>query len=405
LGNLTRVIALRPAPKFIQAALLLSASILAHFWLILASRIFENARPFGDLSLYSYWSLQVNSGADIFGLETDWIYPALALLPIWVPSLAGGLGYELAWLTMILVLNTIAILVLALAPSKSSVQSSWWFVLGLILLGPVAISRIDSISVVLAVFGILFVGGQRFSAAASLFTLAGWIKIWPIALFLAMLVSFKNIPRILIPAVVVSLAILLVGWQMGGSSVLGFLAAQQNRGIQIESVLSTGWMWSARLGLSEVYFDQDVLTNQITGPLTLELAAVSNWMMLIAVGFSLALALRALRAGANPREVFVWASLAGVLNLIVFNKVGSPQFMIWLLVPLVAGVYFGIPKLNSLLALSMSVLALTQLVYPVFYLELLALEPLPLVLLTIRNSLLVALLVIGNLRLAGKKAL
>jgi hypothetical protein len=111
------------------------------------------------------------------------------------------------------------------------------------------------------------------------------------------------------------------------------------------------------------------------------------------------LAIRAVRAGSDRTQVFALAALTGVLDLIVFNKVGSPQFMIWLAVPLVALVYFGINKSKLALAMGSAILLLTQLVYPVFYIELLGLETMPLGLLTVRNLLLVALLAWANTQL------
>jgi hypothetical protein len=76
--------------------------------------------------------------------------------------------------------------------------------------------------------------------------------------------------------------------------------------------------------------------------------------------------------------------------------------MIWLAVPLVALVYFSINKSKVALALGAAILLLTQLVYPVLYIELLGLETMPLVLLTVRNLLLVALLIWANTQLLKK---
>ena len=100
--------------------------------------------------------------------------------------------------------------------------------------------------------------------------------------------------------------------------------------------------------------------------------------------------------------MFALAALTGVLDLIVFNKVGSPQFMIWLAVPLVALVYFGINKSKVAMAMGAAILLLTQLVYPVFYIELLGLETISLGLLTARNLLLVALLIWASTQLLKK---
>jgi membrane-bound ClpP family serine protease len=76
--------------------------------------------------------------------------------------------------------------------------------------------------------------------------------------------------------------------------------------------------------------------------------------------------------------------------------------MIWLAVPLVALVFFSTNKSKVALAMGAAILLLTQLVYPVFYIELLGLESMPLGLLTVRNLLLVALLIWANTQLLKK---
>jgi hypothetical protein len=85
-----------------------------------------------------------------------------------------------------------------------------------------------------------------------------------------------------------------------------------------------------------------------------------------------------------------------VVTLITFNKVGSPQFIMWLAVPIISGIVverasggisFQIPAtLAAIIAL------LTQLIYPYFYTALLSLNPVMLLALTTRNGLLFVLL-------------
>jgi hypothetical protein len=78
--------------------------------------------------------------------------------------------------------------------------------------------------------------------------------------------------------------------------------------------------------------------------------------------------------------------------------------MLWVAVPLVALVYFKVDGARAALVMGAAILFLTQLVYPVFYIGLLGLETMPLALLTLRNVLLVALLVWANLQLSKKRA-
>jgi hypothetical protein len=73
-----------------------------------------------------------------------------------------------------------------------------------------------------------------------------------------------------------------------------------------------------------------------------------------------------------------------------------------LAVPLIALVYFAVNMSKFALIIGSAILLLTQFVYPVFYIELLGLETTPLWLLTIRNLLLVALLIWANMQLSRK---
>jgi hypothetical protein len=385
---------------------LVAACFLVHLWALTASKLFPDAISFGDLSLYDYWAYQVDNGTGVYGLVTEWVYPALAFVPIWIAGALNLVSYEVSWLAVVFVLNTAAVLLMVRKANNggmfSGTYASWAFLAALLLLGPVAVSRIDSVSAALAILGLVAINRNSTGIAAGLFTIAGWIKIWPVALFVAMIAVFKKRLQAIIVATVISGSIIGIGLLAGGTTVFGFVLQQQERGIQIESVMATPWMWLAKFGSANIFFNDSILTNQVSGPLVQELAAISNYLLFIALAITVLLAIRAVRAGRNRTHVFALAALAGVLDLIVFNKVGSPQFMIWLAVPLVALVYFGINKSKVALAMGAAILLLTQLVYPVLYIELLGLEIMPLWLLTLRNLLLVALLIWANSQLLKK---
>jgi hypothetical protein len=390
----------------LRTSSLVAASFLVHLWALTASKLFPDAISFGDLSLYDYWAYQVDNGTGVYGLVTDWVYPALAFVPIWIAGALNLVSYEVSWLAVVFVLNTAAVLLMVRRERNgglfSGTYASWAFLSALLFLGPVAVSRIDSVSAALAILGLVAINRNSTGIAAALFTIAGWIKIWPVALFAAMIAVFKKRLQAIIVATIISASIIGIGLLAGGTKVFGFVLQQQERGIQIESVMATPWMWLAKFGSANIFFDDSILTNQVSGPLVQELAAVSNYLLFIALAITVLLAIRAMRAGRNRTQVFALAALTGVLDLIVFNKVGSPQFMIWLAVPLVALVYFGITKSKVALAMGAGILLLTQLVYPVFYIELLGLEIMPLWLLTVRNLLLVALLIWANTQLLKK---
>ncbi|MFP3480554.1 hypothetical protein SB780_37520, partial [Burkholderia sp. SIMBA_057] len=60
-------------------------------------------------------------------------------------------------------------------------------------------------------------------------------------------------------------------------------------------------------------------------------------LLIVAALAGAVLLLRALKRGAEREELFLEGALLMVTAFIVFNKVGSPQFIIWLAPVIVAG--------------------------------------------------------------------
>nr|MBF0685502.1 hypothetical protein [Pseudomonas sp.] len=105
------------------------------------------------------------------------------------------------------------------------------------------------------------------------------------------------------------------------------------------------------------------------------------------------LLLWALRRGADTGALLATGSLALVSAFIVFNKVGSPQFMLWLGAVIAVGVAWQGRAWRVPAAMMVAVAALTTLVYPMFYEALYNdLNIAVALLLTVRNLLLMALL-------------
>ena len=150
-----------------------------------------------------------------------------------------------------------------------------------------------------------------------------------------------------------------------------------------------------------IYFDTALVTNQVSGAFTAEVSMILGLVMLGALVITAWLSFNAYRAGADFKHHFAVTLLTGTLDLIVFNKVGSPQFEGWLAVPLMAGILFGLPKWRVPLIGGGVIALLTNLIYPIFYMDLMILGDLGVWLLTLRNAALIALLVWANLRLSG----
>lgn len=362
--------------------------------------------PLNDILLYGWWLQLIQQGQQVFGLAQPFVYPYVSLLPMWLALLLGGpAGILVGWCTLVAILNLVAIGFLTNwgRGSSQTFVAAWFWLVYLALLGPAGIGRIDAIAAALAVIGVVAFARGRLYSAMALFTFGAWIKIWPFALAISAFVADKRKKAMAAAATGVVSSVFLFAFFFGANaSVLSFVFTQNNRGIQIESPIATVWLWLAKLGLANagIYFDKEIITNQISGDLVDLFSRLMTPVLFIALGITVWLGYRAFKNGANRNAIFSVMSLTAVLDLIVFNKVGSPQFMCWLAVPVIAWIYFG-QKITLLPALAVGLIALlTNLVYPVFYLDLMRLGDTSVILLSARNLLLIGLLVWANRQLA-----
>ncbi len=176
--------------------------------------------------------------------------------------------------------------------------------------------------------------------ASVLLSVSVWMKVWPAAILAAGLVVVRRRLALVWGAVVVSLATIVPVVALGGAPfVFGFVGDQTSRGIQMEAPVGGLYMFLSAFYVpgSEVYYDGDVLTFQVTGPgADAVIAAMTPVMLLTMVGVA-AVGVWKLRHGATFLTLFPPLSLALVTAFIALNKVGSPQYYVWLFAPVVLG--------------------------------------------------------------------
>ncbi len=102
------------------------------------------------------------------------------------------------------------------------------------------------------------------------------------------------------------------------------------------------------------------------------------------------LILAGVRTRVDRQELMMMGALALVSAMIVFNKVGSPQFMIWLVAVICVGsALYGLRWAVPAIAM-FAIGILTTLVFPILYVQLyVALNPGVALLLTVRNVLVI----------------
>lgn len=196
------------------------------------------------------------------------------------------------------------------------------------------------------------------------------------------------VPLLLVGALV-SLPFLVTGF-----TGLGFSALQHlRRPLQIESLGGSLLLVAHRLGLYEAEVVSTYGSQNLAGTLP---ALVSAGQTLLQLAALLLVAVLFAR-GPRGRPELLTAAAAGVAAFVAFNKVLSPQYMLWLaaIVPVVAARVW-LPAV----ALAAGAFALTQAWFPARYAELVQLGG-PVWLVLARNLLLVGLVA---LLLAGLRA-
>ncbi len=196
-------------------------------------------------SLYEPWASAALGGGPIVGITETLGLPQLALVPLLlaaglaaplVPVLGVSSAYLVGWAVLVIVLDAVAFGVLiGRSPSHARRVAAWFWCGAVLLLGPIALYRIDAITVPLAVIGGLWLVARPMIAAA-LLTAGAWIKIWPGALVVAAVVAVRARWR------GAARGDHRHGWCRGAAAlfgadteILGFLTEQTGRGLQIEA--------------------------------------------------------------------------------------------------------------------------------------------------------------------------
>ena len=388
----------------VRTAGLWGAFLAVHIFIAWLGWVYPS-QPMGDVVLvYEPWSAAAISGGSVVGITEPWVYPQLALLPMlcakvlsWpLIGLVGVSGaYLIAWAMLVTAVDAVAFGVLVGRSGSSSRRAAGWFwTAALLLLGPIAMYRIDAITVPLAVIAGYWLV-KRPAIAAAILTIGAWIKIWPGALLIAAVIAARTRLRMLLTAAVLSGTIVVLLFLLGADQHLfSFLTEQTGRGVQIEAVAATPFMWMAHFGAASIDYSFEILTFQIGASGVEVLAALLTPLMVLVTLAIAALGVAKATRGASFHRLMPPLALALVTTLIVTNKVGSPQFQLWLIAPVIVWIIFDRTRSGAAAGLVLVLCGLTCVIYPLTYDALLRAELLPLVLLTARNVLLIVLLAV-----------
>lgn len=379
------------ASRFVSSDVALWVAFAAVHILLCLLALLADGLPLGDVTLvYKMWAQHAVADSFIVGIDSAWVYPIVALVPIMGAAVFGFWAYEFTWLAIVVILNGLAFgALIGRGTRPAHPRVAWWWLAFLALLGPIALGRIDSITVPLVILALLWVS-DRPRAAGVLLTTATWIKVWPAAIIATVFIAARHRWQLFMTVVVTSVAIVFVACVLGGAAnVFSFISQQTGRGLQIESPVSSIWLWRAVFHDpgSSLYYDNDLLTFQVAGTGVDLVSGLMTPLLAVAVIAVTLIGALAVRAGASFTAVLPSLSLAMVATLIAFNKVGSPQFVAWLAAPVIIGLVLRGRDFRTPAVLVALVGLLTQVVYPYLYGYLLRLDAPMVAVLTVRNLL------------------
>lgn len=354
----------------------------------------------GDVQTYNRWSQAFALGH--FPMhDPQWQYPPGAAFVIVLPRVVRsvtGLSYYTAFYAMAVLADLITFLLVVyrcwytaeLSGAESDVSEpgqggsirgtpvggtqridytgAWAYVVAIFMLGPIVYGRYDIVVAMIATLGLVVTT----SSPAWTWRLRGiaigvgtLLKLWPAALAVGLPKRADGRRALLWAGLAAVVPTLALAAMMPGS--FSFLAEQQNRGLEIESVLATPFLIARHAGYPGVVRHQ-YGAFEITGPGIG--AALFCCEVLTVVGFAWLLWWRR-RANLVPGRWsttrYYDAALVAVLIAIVTSRVLSPQYLVWV----VALIALCLTRPDSVLTgpcwLLLTTISLTQLEFPLLF--------------------------------------
>jgi uncharacterized membrane protein len=390
----------------------LVAFSLIHIFIILflfKSDFFDSLR-YSSTGLYFDYASQMFQGAvpyRDFPLE----YPPLAILFLALPGLAGSdlSGYAIGFTVEILIFDLLGLyLIFAISRLRGLRCGTTLsvYTLSLLALWPVTVTRYDLIPAIMALAAIYAFMRDKTKTCWAILAAGTMTKLFPIILaplFLLYSLLHRQYGRVIRGVgafAIITLAIAIPFIVLSPGGLLESFTYQTQRGLQIESLYASLLLVGQALHFIATPLEFSFGSVNIAGSLADTLARVSLFLLiffLLIVYWYFFNTMRAanhhdsLASDTGAQGELLNFSLLVILVFIVFNKVLSPQYLVWLypIVPLVSGKWkFGLWGVFLAAAIS------TTYLFPYHYLELLDLKVTEIVVLVLRNILLGAMLLL-----------
>jgi hypothetical protein len=325
-----------------------------------------------------YYHRKINALFSIGLDRTLYEYPTPV---VWILALPYGaafgsrVGYLIAFIVLMLALDAVFTYALWRSTGRRHDSSIDFWLIFVLLIGPLCYLRFDMLPAVLA-GGALLAARRRPWVTGALTGLGAAIKLWP-ALLIGAFLSYRSDRR---PAglafVVVGFGLALISLIFGGwARLISPLTWQSDRGLQIESIWATPLMlaraarpdhWMVDISQYQAY--------EIFGPGVVAWVMISNVATLLGLAVIILLTIRAFRYDGSTPVAIGFLVVATVAIMTITNKTLSPQYLLWLGGPMAALMVLRPqatpreqPAINRMAGQLLILALLTQLVYPLFY--------------------------------------
>ncbi|WP_329410518.1 DUF2029 domain-containing protein [Streptomyces sp. NBC_00704] len=332
--------------------------------------------------LYHRWYGVLVHG-DLPAHDPLWQYPPGAGPVLLSPALLPGLTYFQAFVALTVAADAVILLTLARAgarPGRSLLGAALWTG-GLPLLLHIPLVRYDVQVTALAVLSLASLSRSP-RAGGALAALGAVVKVWPALVLLGTPRGRESGSAWRSAATTGACALALLA--LAFRDPLSFLLQQGARGVQIESLGGTalslashaGWPGTARYRYGAMEF---------VGPYVSSVAHAS--LALTAVALAL-LVLWRVRSRRHTRATPCDAALSAVLLFTVTSRVISPQYMIWLLGLAAVCLTSRHTTQRPVALLLLAATAVSTLIYPMHYWEVISCSWTGTTLMLVRNGLL-----------------
>ncbi len=306
-------------------------------------------------------------------------YPTPVAWILTVPYLIGvgtRTGYAIAFVAAMMALDVGFTYLLWRHSGRRHDRSITFWLLFVLLIGPLSYLRFDILPAVLAGAAVLYARRAPWVTGA-LTGLGAAIKLWPALLWLAFLAHKPTRKSVTVAFLASGMGLAALSLIIGGwSRLISPLSWQSGRGLQIESIWATPLMIARAANPQRWLVDMSKFqAYEIFGSGVPVLLMLSNIATLLGLGAMIALYVRGFRANAPDQVSIGFVVLSIVAIMIVTNKTLSPQYLLWLGGPMAALLLLKRtevtgPERRTIRGLSAQLLVLallTQLVYPALY--------------------------------------